>query len=78
MKRIFLFVISALLGTSISTAQTVSPFIFGDEYRIINNLAVNENKVAVVSTTVGGIWKPIHLEMLSGHLHQPPIRIMAY
>jgi hypothetical protein len=64
MKTRIYIIFSILFCTiHISNAQTVSPFVFGNDYRIINDLAVYENKVAVVSTTIGGTWKPIHLSI---------------
>ena len=57
----FIFFVVSVLTIE---AQTVAPMVFGDEYRIIKDMDVYENKVVVLTTNDAiptGSTKPLHL-----------------
>jgi hypothetical protein len=61
MKKIIILVIYIFLVDLDIHSQTVAPFVFGNEYRNIYDLDARGDKVAVVSATMGGTWRPFHL-----------------
>jgi hypothetical protein len=62
MKALF-FILTFLLTSSFLHSQTVAPMVFGDEYRIIKDMDVERNVVAVVSVNdaINAQEKPFHL-----------------
>jgi len=61
MKKFINLIIIIVVSFVTLNAQTVAPFVFGSEYRIINDLDARGDKVAVITTTTSGNWRPIHL-----------------
>ncbi len=63
MKTILITILLLMVSTSVY-AQTVAPFVFGEEYRNIDDMDVMGEKVAVISSNDAiptGRTKPLHL-----------------